>query len=180
MLVSLYYLTLWYPLPKLQPKGKTKEPKDDIHDSEHTLLKPKHEAAAAPPRPAQPRPDRLRATQPSPAQTSSSQPGSEVKRDEAPRPCIKRNNVRLMRQSRCLTQGDSHERWNLPSARVRSCVKDGRAPGRRPTRGGSWVPQILSLAAERNARLFLPYRYGWRQLPRGLGAKTIRFRGPPK
>lgn len=34
MLVSLYYLTLWYPLPKLQPKGKTKEPKDDIHDSE--------------------------------------------------------------------------------------------------------------------------------------------------
>ena len=76
MLVSLYYLTLWYPLPKLQPKGKTKEPKDDIHDSEHTLLKPKHEAAAAPPRPAQPRPDRLRATQPSPAQTISSQPGS--------------------------------------------------------------------------------------------------------
>lgn len=64
MLVSLYYLTLWYPLPKLQPKGKTKEPKDDIHDSEHTLLKPKHEAAAAPPRPAQsnpaqPRPDQL-------------------------------------------------------------------------------------------------------------------------
>ena len=156
MLVSLYYLTLWYPLPKLQPKGKTKEPKDDIHDSEHTLLKPKHEAAAAPPRPAQPRPDRLRATQPSPAQTSSSQPGSEVKRDEAPRPCIKPSNSEsLMRQSRCLIYG--FPKWNLPSARSRSCVKDGRAPGRRPTRRGSWVPQILTFAAWRNAELFHPY-----------------------
>ena len=156
MLVSLYYLTLWYPLPKLQPKGKTKEPKDDIHDSEHTLLKPKHEAAAAPPRPAQPRPDRLRATQPSPAQTSSSQPGSEVKRDEAPRPCIKPSNSEgFMRQSRCLIYG--FPKWNLPSARIRSCVKDGRAPGRRPTRRGSWVPQILTFAARRNAKLFHPY-----------------------
>ena len=34
MLVSLYYLTLWYPLPKLQPKEKAKEPQHDIHDSE--------------------------------------------------------------------------------------------------------------------------------------------------
>lgn len=81
MLVSLYYLTLWYPLPKLQPKGKTKEPKDDIHDSEHTLLKPKHEAAAAPPRPPQPRPDRH-----SPAQTGSEQPRPAQSNPAQPRP----------------------------------------------------------------------------------------------
>ena len=165
MLVSLYYLTLWYPLPKLQPKGKTKEPKDDIHDSEHTLLKPKHEAAAAPPRPAQPRPDRH-----SPAQTGSEQPSPAPPRPAHPSPAQKlkemrhrdrasnlssRNFQSLMRQSRCLIYG--FPKWNLPSARIRSCVKDGRAPGRRPTRRGSWVPQILTFAARRNAELFPPY-----------------------
>lgn len=162
MLVSLYYLTLWYPLPKLQPKGKTKEPKDDIHDSEHTLLKPKHEAAAAPP---QPRPDRH-----SPAQTGSEQPSPAPPRPAHPSPAQKlkemrhrdrasnlssRNFQSLMRQSRCLIYG--FPKWNLPSARIRSCVKDGRAPGRRPTRRGSWVPQILTFAARRNAKLFHPY-----------------------
>ena len=165
MLVSLYYLTLWYPLPKLQPKGKTKEPKDDIHDSEHTLLKPKHEAAAALPRPAQPRPDRL-----SPAQTGSEQPSPAPPRPAHPNPAQKlkemrhrdrasnlssRNFQSLMRQSRCLICG--FPKWNLPSARFRSCVKDGRAPGRRPTRRGSWVPQILTFTAWRNAELFHPY-----------------------
>jgi len=158
LLVSLYYLTLWYPLPKLQPKGKTKEPKDDIHDSEHTLLKPKHEAAAAPPRPAQPRPDRLRATQPSPPRPAHPSPAQKLKemrhRDRASN-LSSRNFQSLMRQSRCLICG--FPKWNLPSARIRSCVKDGRAPGRRPTRRGSWVPQILAFTAWRNAELFHPY-----------------------
>ena len=159
MLVSLYYLTLWYPLPKLQPKGKTKEPQHDIHDSkrEVQIQAPTVDRKQWPPQTGQ---------------------LNEMRHRDRASNLSSRNFQSLMRQSRCLIYG--FPKWNLPSARSRSCVKDGRAPGRRPTRGGSWVPQILSLAAERNARLFLPYRYGWRQLPRGLGAKTIRFRGPPK
>ncbi len=69
-----------------------KEPKNDKNDSEHTLLKPKHEAATLTP-PDQP----------------PSQASSEVKRDEAPRPCIKPLKSQLSK---------SHTAVSVPHLRV--------------------------------------------------------------
>ena len=152
MLVSLYYLTLWYPLPKLQPKGKTKEPKDDIHDSERGHF------FAPPPSPLPP-PQKMGSKIGAPriGCTNTRQTGrlNEMRHRDRASNLSSRNFQSLMRQSRCLICG--FPKWNLPSARFRSCVKDGRAPGRRPTRRGSWVPQILTFTAWRNAELFHPY-----------------------